>query len=261
MHFDLTDQYKHRSSAIHYRDPRVKVAIIVLFILSCSLMPNGAWLGFASLLVMILVLTLLSQLGLTFTLRRSFVVLPFVLVAFPLLFTIPGDIIYTLPVLDWGISAQGLERFLTVMLRSWIAIQAAILLTAITPFPDLLWALGALRLPRSLVATIGFMSRYIFVMGDEALRMIRARSSRSARLAGTKRPSILWQGRVAGNMVGSLFIRALERSERVHAAMIARGYNGEMLTFNKHVMSLSDWAVLGIMVTILSGLLIWITLR
>jgi cobalt/nickel transport system permease protein len=261
MHFDLTDQYKPRPSSIHDLDPRVKVVVILLFILACSLMPNGAWLGFACLWLLSLAFSNFSQLGLFFALRRSYIVLPFVLVAFPLIFTIPGEILYEIPILGWGVSAPGFERFLTVLLRSWIAVQAAILLTAVTPFPDLLWALGALRLPRSLVATIGFMSRYIFVLGDEALRMIRARNSRSARLPGTRRPSVLWQGKVAGNMVGSLFIRALERSERVHAAMIARGYNGEMLTISTHVMRTSDWAILILSVMILAGLLAWTLLR
>lgn len=261
MHYDLTDQYKSRPSFVHYLDPRVKVVIIVLIILTCSLIPNGAWFSFACLLILVLVLSIASQLGATFTIRRSYVVLPFVLVAFPLLFTLPGEIIFELPLLNWTISAQGMERFLTVLIRSWIAIQAAILLTAITPFPDLLWALGALRLPRSLVATIGFMSRYIFVMGDEALRMIRARTSRSVRIKGQGRPSMIWQGRVAGNMVGSLFIRALERSERVHAAMIARGYNGQILILDKHRMQVSDWAVIGGMVIVLSSLLAEVYLR
>jgi len=57
---------------------------------------------------------------------------------------------------------------------------------------------------------------------------MRARESRSARLAGQRGTAGLgWRARVLGHMVGSLFLRTYERSERVYAAMLARGYDGE----------------------------------
>jgi cobalt/nickel transport system permease protein len=255
VHYDLTDQYRAQPSAIHRLDPRVKVVLAVLFILACSLMPVGAWAGFAVLLVLVLIASTLSRLGVAFTLRRSYVALPFVLVAVPLLFTVPGEVIFTVPLLGWTASAQGLERFLSVLLRSWIAVQAAILLTAVTPFPDLLWGLGALRLPRTLVATIGFMVRYLFVLTDEAARMLRARAARASRPPGSPRPGVVWQARVAGNMVGSLFLRALERSERVHAAMLSRGYNGQMPSLAAHHLRLADWIATALAVLLLAGLL------
>jgi cobalt/nickel transport system permease protein len=261
MHFDLTDQYRARSSSVHRLDPRVRVVLAVLFILACSLMPVGAWAAFAVLLGLVLIASTLSQLGAGFTLRRSYVALPFVLVAVPLLFTVPGEVIFTIPGLGWTASAQGLERFLSVLLRSWIAIQAAILLTAVTPFPDLLWALGALRLPRTLVATIGFMYRYLFVLTDEAARMLRARAARASRPPGSPRPGVVWQARVAGNMVGSLFLRALERSERVHAAMLARGYNGQMPSLAAHRLRLADWITTALAVLLLAGLLAAVSRR
>jgi cobalt/nickel transport system permease protein len=258
LHYDLTDQYREKSSRLHGLDPRAKVVLAVLFILTCSLIPVGAWAGFAALLAFVILASAASKLGWTFALRRSYVALPFVLVAVPLLFTVPGEVIFEMPWVGWTVSVQGLERFLSLLLRSWIAIQAAILLTAVTSFPNLLWALGALRLPRALVATIGFMVRYSFVLADEAARMMRARASRAARPGGTGRPPILWQARVAGNMVGSLFLRALERSERVHAAMMARGYDGQMPSLEVHHMQSVDWMAVGAELALLGGLLAWV---
>ncbi len=255
MHFDLTDQYRPRASFIHHLDPRVRVVVVLAFIVAAGLMPVGVWTGFGFLLLLALAAALASGLGVTFALRRSYIALPFALVAVPLLFTVPGEVIYQTPLLGWTITAQGLERFLSLLLRSWIAIQAAILLTAVTPFPDVLWALGALRLPRLLVATIGFMYRYFFVMADETARMLRARTARSASVEGRRKPSALWQGRVAGNMVGSLFLRALERSERVHAAMLARGYKGQMPSLAQRAMRPTDWLAAAGAVLLLAGLL------
>ena len=78
-----------------------------------------------------------------------------------------------------------------------------------------------------MVAIISFMYRYLAVLSDEATRMSRARASRSAQPDGKGGGSIVWRARVTGSMVGSLFLRSYERSERIYAAMQARGFEGE----------------------------------
>jgi cobalt/nickel transport system permease protein len=244
LHFDLSDHYRPIESPIHRLDPRVKVAAAISFILAISLTPQGAWPAFGAYLVLLVLLAAASGLGPIFTLRRSFVALPFLLVAVPLPFTTPGDTLFTLPGLGWEASLEGTVMFASVLLRTWLAVQAAIWMTTVTRFPDLLWSLGALRMPKSLVAVIGFMYRYLFVMADEALRMLRARSARAPRAPDGRRPSVVWQGRVAGAMVGSLFLRALDRSERIYAAMLSRGYDGHMRTMQRFQMGSVDWMIL-----------------
>ncbi len=247
MHFDLSDHYRPLESVIHRLDPRVKAVTALFLILGISLTPQGGWVAFGGYLLLILALAGISKLGVGFTLKRSFVALPFVLVALPLPFTTPGEKLFNLPLLGWEASVEGTVVFASVLLRTWLAVQAAIWMTAVTRFPELLWALGALRIPKPLVAVIGFMYRYLFVMADEAVRMIRARSARAPQNIEGIRPSFVWQGRVAGAMVGSLFLRALDRSERIYSAMLSRGYDGHMRTLQRFDMSLADWiAVLGL---------------
>lgn len=216
------------------------------YVLAVGLTPNGAWASFLAFLALILTASRIAGLGWTFAARRASIALPFALAAFPLLFTTPGPAMLTLPWLGWTISNAGLVRFSSILIRMWTAVQAAILLTATTRFPDVLWSLEALGLPRTLVAIVGFMSRYLFVLADEALRMLRARSARSARPNVGRGPSMRWQGRVAGSMIGSLFLRAIERSERVHAAMVARGYDGRPRPGSMPRMKAMDWAALGL---------------
>jgi cobalt/nickel transport system permease protein len=182
--------------------------------------------------------------GLLFAIRRSYIALPFVLAATPIPFIMPGPTLFQLPLLGWPVSVPGAIRFVSILLRTWLAVQFAILLTAVTRFPDLLWALSKLKVPRLLVAMIGFLYRYLFVLADEALRMLRARAARSPRTPGVKRPSIGWQSRVAGGMVGSLFLRALERSERVYSAMVSRGYDGQVRSVTDFRMVRLDWVAL-----------------
>jgi cobalt/nickel transport system permease protein len=253
VHINPADPYRHRSSPLHHLDPRVKVVATLLYILTISLTPEGTWWTFGFFFFLILGTALLSSLGITFALRRSFVALPFVLAALALPFATPGPAVWRLPLLGWTISEPGLVRFVSVVVRAWLAVQAAILLTATTRFPDLLWVLSAFRFPRPLVSTIGFMYRYLFVLADEALRMLRARASRSARKAGTHRRTILWQGRMAGAMVGSLFLRALERSERIYAAMLSRGYDGQMRSLIRFHMRATDWVALILVAVLLTA--------
>lgn len=238
------DRYRPGDSAIHGLDPRVKVVVVVLFIFSNLLLPDGAWLAFAASWALLLAAARLARLGAGLLLRRSLLALPFVLAAVTVLFTQPGEPLWSLPLFGRVITVSdaGLERFLSILARSWLSVQAAILLTATTPFPDLLHALRHLRAPAVLVAIIGFMYRYLFVLADEAGRLLRARAARSARPAGGGGGGkIWWRARVAGSMVGQLFLRSYERSERVYEAMLARGYQGQPLTMNPHVMRRGDW--------------------
>lgn len=132
--------------------------------------------------------------------------------------------------LTLSISGEGLRVFTTVLLKSWLSVQVALLLAFSTPFHELIDALRELRMPRIMVVVIGFMYRYLGVLGDEVTRMSRARAARSAAApgGGGSGGSVLWRAKVTGSMVGSLFIRSYERSERIIAAMQSRGFESEL---------------------------------
>jgi cobalt/nickel transport system permease protein len=256
MHADIYDRYSAGGSLVHHLDPRVKVVITVLFILSNVLLPDGAWLAFALSWGFVLSISSLSGLGLGYVIKRSFIALPFALAALSAVFAIPGQPVFGIEFGSWRLVATdaGVLRFTSVVVRSWLSIQMAILLTATTQFPDLIHALRHLRVPAPLVAVISFMYRYLFVLVDEVMRLLRARDARSAyHQSGGKSP-LIWRARVAGNMAGQLFLRSYDRSERVYAAMLARGYQGQLLTLNPHEMKRMDW-VLGIFTLILLVLL------
>jgi cobalt/nickel transport system permease protein len=246
MHVNTFDRYESRESLIHRLDPRVKLVVTVLFIVSNALLPDGAWLAFGLSWVLVLVANILARLELSYVFKRSFVALPFALAAITLIFTLPGQPLFSLALGPWQITATdtGLIRFVSIVIRSWLSVQMAILLVATTQFPDLMHALRHLRVPPLLVAIISFMYRYLFVLADEALRLLRARDSRSASLPGYKSGrTVAWRARIAGNMAGQLFVRSFERSDKVYNAMVARGYTGHFLTLNPHLMRATDWAV------------------
>jgi cobalt/nickel transport system permease protein len=247
MHANAFDRYLARESIIHRLDPRVKVIAVVAFIVSNLLLPDGSWAGFAAGFLAVLAASGLAQLRLGYALKRSFIALPFAMAAFTTLFSLPGQALWSGQVGPWALTVTepGLLRFLSILLRSWLSVQLAILLVATTPFPDLLHALRHLRAPDVLVSITSFMYRYLFVLVDETLRLLRAREARSARQPGRSGGgSLSWRARVAGSMAGQLFLRSYDRSDRIFNAMLARGYTGQPLTMTPHHMKASDWTAL-----------------
>lgn len=240
------DDFQTKNSHIHKLDSRVKLGITLLFILSNVLLPDGAWGAFGLSWVLFLVIHILSKISLGFTLKRSLIAIPFALAAVTIVFTLPGAPLakFTIGRWDLSISDVGLIRFMSILLRSWLSVQAAILLTATTKFPDMAHSLRHLGAPMILITIISFMYRYIFVLSDEAVRLLRARTARSAKKSGQKSPPITWHARIAGNMIGQLFLRSYERSDQVYNAMLARGFQGEFLTLTPHKMANTDWVAL-----------------
>ncbi len=312
MHISFLDPYQPRPSLIHRLDARVKLVLALAFILATALAPPGAWPVYVLLFALVFAVEILSELGVGHVLRRALIALPFALAALPVLFTVPGPALLTVPIGPWEltITGPGLERFISILLKSWISVQMAIVLAASTAFPDLLMALRAIRVPRLLVAIFGLMWRYLFVLADEVLRLLRARSARSGlsywpydskltteaarslpvgrrtrrfsnrlralrvsvvrsptvpdhdRGAGKIGGTVAWRARVTGGMAGSLFLRSFERSDRIYAAMAARGYDGEVRSFPlPPIAPISWWVLLGglsllVMLTLL-GYLFW----
>ena len=260
MHIHFLDPYRFRQSPIHQLDPRVKLVITIAFIFTTALVPVGSWPVYILLVTIIISTVLLSELGLGYVWGRAALALPFVLAAFPIIFTAPGPSLAQIPIGAWTItiSAAGVERFISIALKSWISVQAAIVLAASTPFPDLLLAMRAIRIPRLLVSIFSLMWRYLFILADEALRLMRARSSRSgeADIPGLKTGgSLTWRARVTGGMAGSLFLRAFERSDRIYMAMLSRGYDGEVRAAPLPPLGITSWLVLLVGLALLAALL------
>jgi len=71
-----------------------------------------------------------------------------------------------------------------------------------------------------MVNIASFMLRYINVVTDEMERMRIARASRGFEARGIR------DWRILASVVATLFMRSYERGERVHLAMLSRGFTG-----------------------------------
>ncbi|HEY8490656.1 MAG TPA: cobalt ECF transporter T component CbiQ [Dehalococcoidia bacterium] len=254
LHLPFHERYEARSSPLHRADARVKLVATVAYIFAVTLTPFGAWTALLLLAAPLVPAAAASRLSPWLVLRRSMLALPFVLAAVPLAFTREGPAVFSVPLLGWDASETGLTAVATILAKSWLSVTAAVLLTASTPAVELIRALRALRVPRLLVATVQVMYRHIFVIGEEAARLTRARDSRSGARPGYRSGGTLWwRARVLGNMVGSLFLRSYERSERVYAAMLARGYDGEPRLLDRPAVRLAEAAAAALLVAYALG--------
>lgn len=228
IHVGGLERYEVGRSLLHQADARVKLPVTVAYIFAVTLTPVGHWSALGLMAAPLPLAVASGGLSPLLVLRRSALALPFVLAAVPLMFTKEGETLFAIPALGWDASREGLVAVVSILAKSWLSVTAAVVLTATTSAVDLVRALRSLALPRILVATVSFMYRYIFVIAEEGLRLMRARDSRSAGAEGRRSGgNAWWRASVLGNMVGSLFLRSYERSERVYAAMQARGYDGE----------------------------------
>jgi cobalt/nickel transport system permease protein len=229
MKHGFIDKYSNLNSFVHRLDPRVKLITAFAFVVAVVTTPPTIWWAFTCYLVLLLGLILCSKVPLAFALKRSLVIIPFVvLIAIFIPFFKQGEVAGSYNIWLWKVSItySGLLILWNVVIKAWLSALSAILLTATTPFPNLLKGMEQLRLPKLMVTILSFMYRYIFVLGDEVLRMKRARDSRN--FGGNR----LWGIKTMGNMIGSLFIRSYERGERVYQAMLCRGFDGQVRTLN-----------------------------
>lgn len=230
-------------------DARTKVMLALGLLLGINLTPAQAWPAYLGYGLLLALAVLLARIPLRRMLARSLLALPFVLLAAAgVPFTREGTPVWTASLGKWQftLTDTGLWRVGAILMRAWLSLGAAIILALTTPFAELARALGGLGVPQVLTATMLLMYRYLSVLVEEARRLIRAREARSGELAlGRGGGKLAWRARVTGQMIGTLFLRTYERSERIYQAMLARGFDGQIRTLRRPRFARRDGLVLG----------------
>ncbi len=221
-------------------DARVKIVLTLVFLLSLNSLPLQVWPIYILFLSLLYASSLFLGVKIGELLNRSLVALPFVISAFPLIFARDASTFMLFQGLGWSIpiSLDGIQKFTSTFVKAWISVQAASLLMLSTAIPDLINGLHYLNVPQIFITIAMLMWRYLSVLVHEVNAMMTARSSRSGVALKNRRTggTVFWRAKVTGGMAGSLFIRSMDRSERVYAAMQSRGYNGKLpAVFSKPV--------------------------
>jgi cobalt/nickel transport system permease protein len=209
----------HGHSPVHRTAPQVKLVVLLVYVFSVVATPPQVVWAFSGHAIVLLGVLAASSVPVRFFLTRLAIDLPFLLFAFLLPF-VGAD-----PRVDLGplsISEPGLLGAWNILAKATLGAGASVLLVATTEVPAVLAGLRRLRVPAAITAIAAFMIRYLEVIAGELHRM------RVAMTARGYSPSWLAQTRPMATAAGALFIRTYERGERVHQAMLARGFTGDM---------------------------------
>ena len=115
----------------------------------------------------------------------------------------------------------GWVSFFSIMMRFMLTVGAALVVMACTGLHRLGRGMEQLGVPRVFVMQLLFLYRYLFVISDEALRILRGVVLRANGLASLPLP-------VYGSLTGQLLLRSMDRADRIYRAMQARGFDGEI---------------------------------
>ncbi|MFW5947916.1 MAG: cobalt ECF transporter T component CbiQ [Gemmatimonadota bacterium] len=225
MSFRHLDQFARIDSPVARRAPTVRLLGTVVLAAGAALLPPGAWPQMAGLGLLVLALVAAARIpARTFAIRLAAPLAFVVLVSGAVLVLAPGETLMRLgPV---RITDTGLLRFGSVLGRAAVALGAAVVLVSTTPFDELVRALRTLRLPEAVTTALALAYRYLYILNDEIERMRRAARSRNAGEGATSRRRLMM------GITGAALHRSFARSERLHQAMLARGYTGEMPTLH-----------------------------
>ena len=244
-HAFYAEESAKKNGLLQKLDPRIKIAAVFPLIVIAALARR---LGvIVALFATALVLALLSKVPMATLAKRVWLgVLTFTgFISFPALFLTPGVAIYTLPLLGWSVTEQGLRAAMYLIMRAETAATFSVLLVLCTPWSLVLKALRVLRLPIVLVVILGMTYRYIFLFLRNAHDMFMSRKSRMVgRLDGGE------QRRVATASAGVLMSKTIQLSGDVYLAMRSRGFQGEVYVLDEFQTHWFDWAMLAVFISI-----------
>ncbi|WP_320779448.1 cobalt ECF transporter T component CbiQ [Streptomyces sp. CRN 30] len=220
-------------SPVHALPPHTKLAATFAFVVVVVSTPREAMWAFGLYAVLLAAVAYAARVPPLFLLKRLLIEVPFVAFAVLMPFVAEGE---RVDVLGLSLSVNGLWGAWNVLAKGTLGVAASVLLASTTELRALLLGLQRLKLPPLLVQIASFMIRYGDVITDEMRRMRIARESRGFEAGGVKHWGVL------AKSAGALFIRSYERGERVHLAMVSRGYAGSMPVIDEVSADRAQWS-------------------
>jgi len=212
------DELGQMDTPVHRLDARAKAVVTLVFIGVVMSFPRHELSSLTPFVFYPVALITLGRIPVRHILKKILVAAPFALVI-----GIFNPFMDRDPVATIGpfVVTGGWISFVSIMFRFVLTVGAALALVACTGMYRLGAGLEQLGVPRVFVMQLLFLYRYIFVVADEGLNMVRSLALRS-----DGRRSL--RLRVYGSLIGHLLLRSMDRAERVYRAMVARGFDGEI---------------------------------
>jgi cobalt/nickel transport system permease protein len=238
----FTERHARSDGWLQRADPRAKLGMFLAAILAASFTTSVV--ALAVLYGCLAAAAKASRIPLGLFVRRVWAGIPFfaAIVVIPAIFLVQGPRLFELNLgpVTVAPSVTGLAGALLFVARVGVSVSVAVLLVTTTPWADLLKSLRAVRTPQVFVLILSMTYRYIFLFLHTVNGVFLARKSRIvARTGGAE------QRRWLSGTIGNLMSRSFQMSNEVYAAMLARGFGGEMRSYNAFSMRATDWLALG----------------
>ena len=235
------DTLSYRDTVIHRLDPRAKLLATLAFIFTVVSFPKYEVAGLLPFALFPVLLFTLGDIPVKFILKKVLLVS-----AFAFFIGVFNPLLDRQPLYSFfGIAVSGgWVSFLSIMLKFFLTVTAALLLIATTSFPGICLALQKFGIPDIFISQLLFLYRYIFVLAEEVMKVVRARDMRSFGKSGRGMT-------VFTAIVGTLFLKTIERAERVYQAMLSRGFSGTLYSSKPHRLTGADALFLAITAGIL----------
>ncbi|TDC51341.1 cobalt ECF transporter T component CbiQ [Jiangella ureilytica] len=224
--------YRVGDSPVHRLPAHVKVLALLAFVLVVVATPREQYWAFGVYALLLAGVAGVAAVPAGVIVRRMVVEVPFVVFALLMPIVSQGP---RVDVLGLSLSEHGLLTGWNILAKGTLGVVASILLAATTSERGLLLGLQKLRVPDRLVEIASFMIRYADVVAADMRRMRIARESRGFEARHLGHVRVVAQG------AGALFVRSYERGERVHLAMLSRGYAGAMPLTSVAAATRTDW--------------------
>ncbi|MGA1670725.1 MAG: cobalt ECF transporter T component CbiQ, partial [Candidatus Nanopelagicaceae bacterium] len=186
----------------------------LLIVVTTPITHVWSYLGYFTLIISVI---LIARLPLLTVFRRSLIEIPFVLFALLMPFFGTGE---SYEVAGFTLYREGILAGTAIVAKGTLGVLGAITLSSTSTAREILRGLERLHLPALMVNIASFMLRYLNVVTDEMERMRIARASRGFEARGIR------DWRILSSVIATLFMRSYERGERVHLAMLSRGFTG-----------------------------------
>ncbi|GAA2738067.1 cobalt ECF transporter T component CbiQ [Actinocorallia aurantiaca] len=230
--------YRAGESPVHGLPPHCKILATLGFVLAVVATPREQIWAFAAYALLLAGVAACARVPLGHVAKRVLIEVPFVGFAFLLPFLATGP---RVEVLGLEMSQNGLWGAWNILAKGTLGVIASILLATTTDPRVLLLGVERLRVPPLLTQIATFMFRYGDVVVEEMRRMKTARAARGFEARDLR------DARILARSLGALFLRCFERGERVHLAMLSRGYDGRMPVLLRADASGGQWAASAIL--------------
>jgi cobalt/nickel transport system permease protein len=216
----------------HLLPSHLKILAVLAFISVSVSTPITRWPAFIVFFLLLVATAYASKIPLLLLFKRALIEIPFIFFAILMPFFGTGE---KFEIAGIELYREGLLAGISIVVKGTLGVLAAVILSTTTTAREILRGLERLKLPAVMVQIASFMLRYVNVISDEMERMKVARESRGFIATGIKH----WK--VIATSAAALFIRSYERGERVHLAMLSRGFDGNLPTLVTDTVTKQHW--------------------